>query len=319
MMSSINSVSRYLLFLLVFCFVLLHLQSQQVSAAISIKKLLRKAKPGQTIRIPSGTFIEDVVVPSGVSLIGVNAKKTIIVGSIELSAMAQIPVSLSRVTVIHTGDRNSPAINCRSGNIGINNSYLISEGGFATVGVGVDGKVLLRNNIIVGPVGDYAIFGRNQSNITIINNTILVQGFGVGLMDNSFATIRNCLFFGSTKPAVVRTNSEYSISYSNISLLSGSFYFNHDLINGDIQLRDSSNYPNNATPADLTNQDVAKYDSLGLTFIAYKFTKFKDIDEYRKNVPSFAFHTGSPNDEDKNKDGSRNNMGAFGGAFGDNW
>ena len=314
-----NSVIRCLCFLLAFYFALFNLQPQSASAATSIKKLLSKAKSGETVRIPSGTYIEDVIVPSGVSLTGRNARKTIIVGSLQLSATPQIPVNLSGVTVIHTGGRNSPAIDCRSGNISIHNSYLVSEGGFATVDIRAGSKVLLRNNIIVGPLGDYAIFGRNQANVTIINNTIMVQGFGIGLMDNSFAAIRNCLFFGSTKPAIIRNDSDYSISYSNISLSNGSFYFNHDLINGDIQLRDSSNYPNNATPAALSNQDIAKYDSLGLTFIPFKFTKFKNIDEYRKNVPSFALHTGSPNSEDKNKDGSRNNLGAFGGQFGNKW
>ncbi len=298
---------------------LCNLQQHQVLAATSIKKLLGKAKPGQTVRVPSGTFIEDVIVPAGVSLVGANARKTIIVGSIQLSALPQIPVTLSRLTLIHTGGRNSRAVSCEGGNISIYHSYLISEGGFATIGVAANTKVLLRNNIIVGPLGDYAIFGRNQAEINIINNTIIVQGFGVGLMDESFATIRNCLFFGETKPAVVRTNSDYLMSYSNISLSGGSFYFNHDLVNGDIKLRDSANYPNDATPAGLTNKDISKYDSLGLTFFPSKYIKFKNINEYRKNTPNFAMHTGSPNDEDKNSDGSRNNLGAFGGAFGGEW
>jgi hypothetical protein len=314
-----NLVIRYFLIIFAFCLVLCNLQQHQVFGATSIKKLLGKAKPGQTIRIPSGTFVEDVIVPAGVSLVGAMARKTIIIGSIKLSAMSQTPVSLSRVTVIHTGSRISRAVSCDGGNISIYHSHLISEGGFATIGVAANTKVLLRNNIIVGPVGDYAVFGRNQADINLINNTIIVQGFGVGLMDKSFATIRNCLFFGDAKPAVIRTDSDYLISFSNISLSGGSFYFNHDLINGDIKLRDSANYPNDATPTEITNKDISKYDSLGLTFLPFEYTKFKTINEYRKSIPDFAKHTGSPNDEDKNADGSRNNLGAFGGAFGDGW
>lgn len=290
-----------------------------VFSAPTIKKLLDKAKPGQTVRLPSGTFIEEVVVPPGISVVGANARKTVIVGNIQLTAMPQFPVSLSRITVIHTGGRSSRAVSCDGGEISIYNSHLISEGGFATVSAGAKAKVLLQNNIIVGPGGDYAVFGRDEANINIINNTIIVQGFGVGLMDKSFANIRNCLFYGARKPAIIRTDSDYSISYTNISLPKGSFYLNHDLINGDIQLRDPYNYRNNATPADLSNKDTAKYDSLGLTFLPHKFVKFKDIKEYRKNVPDFSFHAGSPRDKDKNKDGSRNHLGAFGGAFGDNW
>lgn len=314
-----NHAVRYLFFLFALSFLFCNLQAPPVFAANSIKKLLDKAKPGQTVRIPSGTFIEEVLVPPGVSLRGASAGKTIIVGNIQLTATRQTPVSLSRLTVIHTGGGNSRAVSCRGGNISIYNTYLVSEGGFAAVGVETGAQALLRNNIIVGPIGNYAIFGRNEANISIINNTIVVQGFGVGLMDKSFATIRNCLFYGNTKPAVIRTGSDYSISYTNISLSGGSFYFNHELINGDIQLRDSANYPNNPTPDDLSNKDFAKYDSAGLTFFPHEFNKFKDIREYRKNMPDFAFHAGSPSDDDKNKDGSRNDLGAFGGAFGDNW
>lgn len=129
-----------------------------VFSATSIKKLLDKAKPGQTVRLPSCTFIEDVIVPPGVSIEGKNARQTIIVGNIQLTAMPQVPVSSSRITIIHTGGGNSRAVSCTGGNISIYNSHLISEGGFATVGVGANTKVLLQNNIIVGPFGDYAIF-----------------------------------------------------------------------------------------------------------------------------------------------------------------
>jgi hypothetical protein len=298
---------------------LLTLSNAAQRPSYSIKKLLDKAKPGQTVRIPSGIFIEDIIVPPGVSLIGANARKTIIIGSLELSGTEQNPVSLSRVTIIHPGGRASRAITCKSGRVSIYNTYLTSEGSFAAVSAASGVRVLLRNNIIKGPLGDYAIFGRDRAEIEIINNTIIVQGFGIGLMDKSRATIRNCLIYGKTKPAVIRTDSDYSITYTNISLTGGSFYFNHDLINNDVQLRDASNFPGNATPADLSNKDASNYDSLGLTFHPQTFLDFKTIDEFRKNQPEFSKHAGSPDKKDDNADGTRNNLGAFGGAFGNKW
>lgn len=307
------------LIIFVFCLLLGNLGPTRALAATSIKKLLDKARPGQTVRIPSGTFIEDIVVPPGVSLTGLGARKTIIVGNIEISGTAQNPVSLSRVTVINPGGSDSRAVACKSGRVSIYNTYLISEGSFAAVGAETDTKVLLRNNVIKGPTGDYAVFGRNRAAIELVNNTIIVQGFGVGLMDNSQAIIRNCLFYGTAKPAVIRTASDYSISYTNISLTGESFYYKHDLTNGDVILRDPANFPNNATPAGLTNKDDSKYDSLGLTFYSHPYLNLKSLDEYREHQPDFSKHAGSPNKEDNNPDGSRNNLGAFGGPFGNKW
>src|SRR6185369_6063231 len=117
---------RRFVIIFAFCFLSGSLGQTQALAATSIKKLLDKARPGQTVRIPSGTFIEDLVVPPGVSLIGAGTRKTIIVGNIELSGTAQNPVSLSRVTVINPGGRASRAVACKSGRVSIYNTYLIS-------------------------------------------------------------------------------------------------------------------------------------------------------------------------------------------------
>src|SRR5687768_3060563 len=112
-----NRAIRSFLVVFTFCFAFHNFQLNQAFAAPTIKKLLEKAKPGQTVKIPSGTFVEDVIVPPGVSLIGVNAKKTIIVGRIQLSATPLISVNLSRVTLIHTGGGPSRAVACEGGRI----------------------------------------------------------------------------------------------------------------------------------------------------------------------------------------------------------
>lgn len=289
-----------------------------VLAVPTIKKLVGEAKPGQTVKIPSGVFIEDVVVPPGVSIAGRSARKTIIVGSLELTSTPRHPVTLSHVKVIHTGGRSSSAVSCGGGDLKVHNSFITSEGGFAAITAG-NCETQIYNNIIVGPRGDYAMFGRGGANLYIVNNTIVVQGFGLGLMDQSYATIRNCLFYGDAKPGIIRTNSDYSITYSNISLSGGSFFSNHDLINDDVKLRDNYSPGNNPTAPDITNKDFSKYDSIGLTFISQDFLKYRSVNEYRKNQPSFAFRAGSSEKTDNNADGSRNNLGAFGGPLGNRW
>jgi hypothetical protein len=114
---------------------------------------------------------------------------------------------------------------------------------FSSINITSAENAKIDNNIIIGPAGDYAIFGRDGGKHEIINNPIIVQGFGVGLMDGSSAVIKNCLFWGTAKPAIIATKSNYEITYSNICL-SGSFYYNHDLIDRNIILPDPYNHPN---------------------------------------------------------------------------
>jgi hypothetical protein len=280
--------------------------------------MLHGAKPGDTVQLPPGLFMEVISVPPGVSLRGADARQTIIAGSVSLSSTAAHPVSLSAVSLIHTESRRIPLVKCIGQNIEITHCLLISEGGFATVHAVDAENVTVRNNIIISPCGDYAIFGRDGGHLEIINNTIIVQGFGVGLMDDCSAKIINCLFCGDRKPAVVRTSADYEISYSNISLGGGSFYYKHDLIDGNIILRDPHNHPEDPTPSDLTNKDHAKYDNSGLTFVSHTFSKSKDIDHYKRTQPPFAVNNGCPAEEYNNPDGSRNTLGAFGGPLG-NW
>jgi hypothetical protein len=277
--------------------------------------MLKKARPGDIIKLPAEMYLEEIILPPGVSLRGVNARKTIIIGSVTLTATENNPVLLSDVTLIHTGGRASSLVQCKGQTIEISHCFISSEGGFASINTTSAKNVKIHNNIIIGPTGDYAIFGRDGGKLEIINNTIIVQGFGVGLMDGSSAVIRNCLFWGTAKPAVVRTKSDYEISYSNICLSGGSFYQNHELINGNIVLRDPSNHPNDPTPPELTNKDEAKYDSQGLTFFSHVYQKSKDIDYYKEYELPFAKNSGSPAKEERNWDGTQSTLGAFGGPL----
>ncbi len=149
--------------------------------------------------------------------------------------------------------------------------------------------------------------------------TVIVQGFGIGLMDQSYATVRNCLFDAIRKPTIVRTYSDYAISYSNISFSGNTPRYDDDLQNHDISLLRRPPYPPPGTFPALSLKDVPKYDSVGLTFIQQQHFKSHDIDEYRKHLPKFAANAGSPEASDENADGTRNTLGAFGGPFGNWW
>jgi carboxyl-terminal processing protease len=281
-----------------------------------LDELIRSAKPGQVVNLPEGTFRLNIVVPPGVSLAGVDARKTIIEGSIKLQATREHPVLLARVTVLHSGDRLNSAVMCSGPRVAIEHCLLSGENCFATVHARYDVEVTLSNNIILGPVGDYAVFGRDRVRFTIVNNTIGVQGFGVGIMDQSEAAIRNCLFFGSQRPAVIRTGSDYTISHTNIALTGGTANFAHELIDNNVPL--PAPVPNDGDPRPApNNRDEAKYKSPGLTFEKHAFLKSTKVDEHKKAVPVFAKNAGSTDLAERNRNGTRNTLGAFGGPRGE--
>lgn len=280
-------------------------------AADRLQQQIDKASNGATIDVDAGTYIGSLVLPEGISLNGRDVDRCLIIGDIQvmdLPSAEKISV-LQNLTLFHAGGRGSTLISMSSSRVRIRNCILVSNGGFATVQANDGAHLTLRNTIVVGPVGGYAAFSRRNGTVEIANCTLVSRGFGVGLMDNSRAKIRDCLFTGSHKIAVIRTNAEYEISYCNISLGRGSFYGNHEFIDGSVRLRDPANYPDNPSPKELTNRDHGGYDNPGLTFREHHPPTKISLAAFRENQPEFAIDSGSPR-----AGGANNTLGAFGGV-----
>jgi len=289
-------------------------KKQRVLKTVDIDKLLAKAKPGQNIVLKSGFYTADIVVPSGISLRGENPRTTIIAGSVSLAGTPENSVDLSDLTLIHTGERSEPLVACRSGKIFISHTVLMSRGGFSTVSAMGNTRVVLKNNIIIGPQGGYAVFGRRQAKLEIINNTIVVYSFGVGLMDHSFAEIRNCLVCGNTRQPFTQINSDYTVSYTNISM---GLDNKANSVKDPLQISDSSENNQEGLPRHpLVPKEVQRYAGNGVTFFPHHCLASQNIDEYQRHQPLFAVNAGCPSNADKNPDGSRNTLGAFGGPQG---
>jgi hypothetical protein len=177
--------------------------------------------------------------------------------------------------------------------VDIRNCLISSNGGFAAIIANDGADVSVKNSIIVGPLGDYAIFSRRGGKLSVTNCTLVCRGFGVGLMDKSKATIRDCLFTGSHKVAVVRTDADYTISHCNFSLGGGSVTFDHEFINGNVPTPGTLSLLKDPTPKQLSNRDEPKYDSKGLTFKKHQAPTVLSISAFRKNEPKFAADGGS--------------------------
>ena len=241
---------------------------------------------------------------------------TIVAGSVSLAGTPENSAALSDLTLIHTGERSEPLVACRSGNIFISHTVLMSRGGFSTISAISNTRVILKNNIIIGPRGGYAVFGRRQAKLEIINNTIVVHSFGVGLMDHSYAEIRNCLVCGDAGQPFTQINSDYTISYTNISMGPDNAA---DSMKDPLLIADSPENNQEGLPRrSLVQNEVQRYAGNGVTFFPHHCLATQNIDEYQRHQPSFSVNAGCPGDADKNPDGSRNTLGAFGGPQG-NW
>ncbi len=302
--------------------------------AVSLQERLDRAAPGETVQLPAGLFLEALEVPPGVSVRGAGADHTTILGRIALSPTEDHPVSLSELTMILSGWERGSLVDVRCGELDVFRCLLVAHGyAFATVNaVGAD-RVRLRNNVIVG--NGYVVFGRYGVEYEIVNDTIV--GGAVYFMDGCSAAVRNCLFCpGEGGTAVMRSASDYEITYCNVSLgrndVFGSHVFErHDGVFG------GDNYPGVAMQGSLlipplspgvenredeepdpptAGRDHEKYLSPGLLWAVESLRSF-DVDVYRRSQPSFAYGRGCPDEADRNPDGTRNTLGAFGGPGGD--
>jgi hypothetical protein len=278
-------------------------------AAGRIAALASKASPGGTVVLPPGIYLENARLPEGVSLAGTDPRTTLILGSVILTGSEAHPASLRRVTAIHDGGRSESLIECR-GPVLLEQCLLISDGGFATVHLREPGEVTVRNCIVHGPRGDYALFARGQGRkLRVLNCHIEVHGFGVGLMDGASAEIRNCLVYGDANPAVMRTAADYALAYCNIG--TGDAAGRPVLAGGGCASRDGS------AAADPLERDAPKYEAAGLTFRPHPCEESRDIESYKRWLPSWAKGAGDPAPAYRDPDGHVNTLGAFGGPGGD--
>ncbi len=263
-----------------------------------LQKRLSGAAAGDVIAVAPGVYIGGLRVPEGVSMRGEDVDKCRILGTVVVDKPAdqsgkRMKTVLQYLTFFHLGGRSTSLLRLDGVRVDIRNCLISSNGGFAAILANDKADVSVKNSIIVGPLGDYAIFSRRGGKLSITNCTLVCRGFGVGLMDKSKATIRDCLFMGSHKVAVIRTDADYTISHCNFSLGKGSVTFDHELINGNVPTPGAPKFTEDPAPKQRSNRDEAKYDGQGLTFKQHRAPTVLSVSAFRKNEPKFAADGGS--------------------------
>ena len=189
------------------------------------------ASSGKTVGVAPGTYVEEVTMKSGVSLIGAKRETTIIDGGDNSGDVVKI-ISLSSVRVSGFTIRGALSggglpggaavfVNTPGGNIKIDDNILTSSdfgvGVFnAFLGSGgpdVDANLIVGNNFHGisspgdGPITNNVIAnngwfgiskGGNSISSTIVNNTIVGNGKdGISIWDDFVSTISNNIFSGN--------------------------------------------------------------------------------------------------------------------------
>jgi len=281
----------------------------------TINSGLKRAIYGDEVLVLPGIYFERITLMTGISLRSTGSENTII-ESIDSENMIEMydNTSLKGFTIIksHSGWEN--AILCSGASIKIDKNVLINKasstiGSHAVysryssveihsnyisnfdVGISVnampelrDSRVSVISNIIKCSTGiNIHPYGNN---VKIVNNTIICpeNGFGIYLRDGNEIYIKNSIIVGSS------TKSGIGMSVSGISDISCAF-------NNVWNLK--SNYVNIDSGEGAISTDPL-------------FVDFSNED-FRLQKTSPCINSGDPNSAYSDIDGTRNDMGAFGG------
>jgi parallel beta-helix repeat protein len=272
----------------------------------TIMQGINAASAGQTVIVLPGTYHENVVMKDGVNLIGSSFEVTIIDGR---SGWAVTCTGIGAGTTLagFTITNGSVGILCTSSSLTIRDNYITNLDLSSTSADGIrldDSSPLIRNNVIYR-VGGMGIRGQGNSQPRIINNTIMDYRYYAGI---AFAALN----IGTVTPTVknniiVRGNAEpvggilwssparVSVSYNDVVdpanvTGTGSYYSYHD----GTRWIEVSGGPG-AISADPMFADRARGD-------------------FHLLLPSPCRDAGDPNPIYNDLDGTRNDMGAFGGV-----
>lgn len=270
----------------------------------SIMDAINAAEYGDSIVVLPGSYSESVTMKTGVSLIGSGARFTELMGTNnEYIIKAANDAVIKGFSLIKAGSESRHAIACQSTSPTISNNIIQSYitvmvpaiycnnrvspniiknyiSGFAVgINVGAYSTPLIRNNII--EVSDMGITEGWFAKCSIFNNTIIIRNaVGISLRDNGSSTVLNNIVVGTDYSYGI-TGEVYPerVRYNN----AWNNYINFDVGSGVGNISENPLFIN-----------TAKQD-------------------YRLQDGSPCIDSGSPDSKYYDTDGSRNDMGAFGG------
>jgi Right handed beta helix region len=293
-----------------------------VAPGETIQAAINAASPGDTVAVDPGTYIEDLTLRSDVSVVGAGFNKTILRGSGTQSVVTAINVTNSQFEgfkITRSGSGSSHAgVDIRGGNVLFDNNWIIGNqngiqiyNGSSSIvrnnvveGNGDAGNGLLEygiiclhatpliaNNVVVSNSGAGLYIGwADSSGAQVINNTVVDNtDEGIWCYSGANAVIKNNIFKGNSTGISASHGSLPQISFNNVW---SNRWQNYDSQSGGL-----------AAPG---LGDISA-DPLFDSTASPPFVLL---------AGSACIDAGDPAPIYNDLDGSRNDMGAFGGSTG---
>jgi beta propeller repeat protein/parallel beta-helix repeat protein len=253
----------------------------------TITEALRPASPGDTVSVAAGTYVEHCSLPEGVKLLGSGAERTFIQGG---EAEGSV-VSMSMESTIQGFTIRSSGTSFWDAGIWINDnaSPTISHNRITGNSMGIvsycfeppcTNRPLIHNNIIDGNTG-YGINLSADAGATVINNTIAGNKDGIHSNGQGMQLLNN----------IIAWNSNVGFSANHKPIQNG---YNNLWGNG-------RNYEAATAGEGDLSVDPLFVDSAN--------------GNYRLRADSPLLDAGHPDPQYNDPDGSRNEMGAYGGPW----
>ena len=261
----------------------------------SIQGAISASDFGDTIRVASGNYNEEVVMKSGICLEGAGIDETTV-----MSSSSGIIISNAKYTIVRgltiknsSGDTGGGIHISNSENILIEFCRLTQNtarrgGGMSISGssnISID-RCLIDNNFADHPAGGVTVTGSKSvvfTNVTIAQNRS--EGNSGIIAADSLIEVRNSIIWGNTGIFNDTNLLSYATSVINYSNIGG--WYSGQNIGGP-------------------------YKKTGNIYVDPQFISASD---FHLNLDSPAINAGNPDPQYNDPDGSRNDMGAFPLAF----
>lgn len=291
-----------------------------VAPGETIQAAIDAASVGDTVHVDPGTYTENLRLRSGVNVVGSGYASTILRGVGNTNVVTSSGVTNSRFEgfkITRNGDNDNAGVVINGGSLLLNNNWItgnrngvringgspiirnniIDQNGNAADGllnygvISLSATPLIANNLIVSNTGAGLYLGWAASAGTqVINNTVADNtDNGIWCYNGANAIIKNNIF--------TRNSTGISASHGSIPLMSFNDVWNNSFRNYDSQ----SGGVANPGPGDISADP--RFDLLSSP-------------PYHLAITSPCVNAGDPNPFLNDLDGSRNDMGCFGGPGG---